>query len=72
MRGRQGKGGDRERGRVRDRDNRKGEKMEMMLTHLITDQANECKVLTLDIGLGKDTSSMYLHRLIANQVHAEI
>ena len=40
----------------------------MMLTHLVTDKASEYNVLTLDIGLGKDASSMYLHRVIANQV----
>ena len=40
----------------------------MMLTHLITDQASECNVLTLAIGLGEDASSMYLRRLTANQV----
>ena len=29
---------------------------------------SEYNVLTLDIGLGEDASSMYLHRVIANQV----
>ena len=42
--------------------------MELMLTHLITDQASKCNVLTSDVGLGKDASSMYLRRLTANQV----
>ena len=46
--------------------------MEIMLTHLIIDQASECNVLTLDTGLGEDACSMYLRRLIANQVVPEI
>ena len=36
--------------------------------YLITDQASECNILTSDIGLGEDASSIYLERPSASQV----
>ena len=42
----------------------KREKMEMKLTHLVTDQGNKLKVLTPDICLGEDAACMHLHRFL--------